>query len=97
MNEPLANLVHAEFVQAPRFLELLQVLKQKFPDLTYGQQCDDWIWIQDGTQKVAIDTFTSILMQVKADSQSVELLSKVIPVITKHYKLRMIDPPISES
>jgi hypothetical protein len=40
--------------------ELLHYLRQTFNNVESGHQGDSWIWILDGEEKVAIDTFTSM-------------------------------------
>ncbi len=46
--------------------ELLAVVDKHFSRVQSGLQGDSWIWIFDGEEKVAIDTFTSMKHQIKS-------------------------------
>ena len=59
---------------------LVAYLKTRFPKLDSGLQCDSWIWIWFGDDKVAIDTFTSMKHLVKS-SKSGEHVDAVIQAL----------------
>lgn len=46
--------------------ELGRLLAAHFPQLRSGLQSDSWLWIGEGRELVAIDTFTALRQQVKA-------------------------------
>jgi hypothetical protein len=45
---------------------LLAYLGAHFSKVQAGHQGDSWIWVLDGEEKVAIDTFTSMKHQIKS-------------------------------
>jgi len=73
--------------------ELVEYLKPKFPRLDCGLQGDSWIWIFDGDEKVAIDTFSSMKHQIKSESSKGYLASQVIKTLSAKYKLTKYDDP----
>ena len=73
--------------------ELVEYLKSKYPSLDCGLQGDSWIWIFDGDEKVAIDTFSSMTHQIKSESPKGHLAKQVIEVLSTKYKLIEYDDP----
>lgn len=73
--------------------ELVEYLKLKFPRLDSGLQGDSWIWIYDGDEKVAIDTFSSMKHQIKSESSEGNLASQIIKTLSVKYNLTEYDEP----
>ncbi|WP_415911437.1 hypothetical protein [Neptuniibacter sp. QD37_11] len=73
--------------------KLLQLVQQAFSNVESGVQGDAWIWIYEGEEKVALDTFTSMRFQIKSDSINCLLVQKVISKIDEHYELYIYDEP----
>ena len=48
--------------------ELLAFVGKHFSQVQSGLQGDSWIWILDGEEKVAIDTFTSMKFMFRLGS-----------------------------
>jgi hypothetical protein len=76
--------------------ELLAHLRNAFKSVEAGHQGDSWIWIVDGGDKVAIDTFSSMRHQVKSSSPGPHVQA-VIDVLRQKYKLRIYDVPELEA
>jgi len=76
--------------------ELVEYLKTKYPKIEYGLQGDSWIWIFDGDDKVAIDTFYSMKHQIKSESSESCLVRQVIRMLSLRYKLTEYDDPEPE-
>ena len=74
----------------------LSYLKSKYPGIEYGLQGDSWIWIFDGDEKVAIDTFYSMKHQIKSESPQSCLVRQVIKMLSSKYKLTEYDDPEPE-
>jgi hypothetical protein len=72
--------------------ELLSLLLGHFRDIESGHQGDSWIWIYDGAEKVAVDTFASMKHQVKS-SKSGAHVRAVIDVLLQKYKLYIYEIP----
>lgn len=75
--------------------ELVAFVAQHFPRVRSGHQGDSWIWILDGADKVAIDTFTSMQHQVKSASSGPHV-QDVIDALRSKYRLKVYDPPDPE-
>ena len=46
--------------------ELFLFIKSKFKKVESGLQGDSWIWVFEGNDKVAIDTFSSMTHEIKS-------------------------------
>lgn len=79
---------HYEDIHQP----LVDCLLEKFPDIQFGQQCDSWIWITEGEQKVEIDTFYAMYHEVRSATDS-PLVWAVIEQLESDFDLVIIDPP----
>ena len=86
-------MIYAEFEEYPHLIELVQFLRERFSQVDYGSQCDDWIWITDQQMKVSIDNFTSHGLQIKAPVGSKTLLTTILEAVGNRYDLRLMDPP----
>jgi hypothetical protein len=75
--------------------ELVALLRKVFPEVEDGQQGDSWIWIHEGAEKVAVDTFTSMRHQVKS-ARPGPLVRRVIEVLQRVYRLEIHEPPLPE-
>ncbi|WP_415890772.1 hypothetical protein ACMXYV_05530 [Neptuniibacter sp. SY11_33] len=73
--------------------KLLQLVQQAFSNVESGVQGDAWIWIYEGEEKVALDTFTSMRFQIKSDNINGLLVQKVISKLDEHYELYIYDDP----
>jgi hypothetical protein len=76
--------------------ELLAFVGTKFVHIQSGLQGDSWIWILDGGEKVAIDTFSSMKHQIKS-RKSGEHVEKVIDVLRERYKMTVYEKPKGEA
>lgn len=72
--------------------ELVAFVKRHFRDVKSGLQSDSWIWIMDGDDKVAIDTFSSRKHQVKSYSSGVHI-QDVIDALRIQYEVQVFDKP----
>jgi hypothetical protein len=76
--------------------ELCSHLLRSFKHVESGLQGDSWIWIHDGAERVAIDTFTAMKHQVKSPKTGPHVQA-VIEVLLKKYKLRIYEQPELEA
>ena len=72
--------------------ELAAYIGAQFSLVKSGLQGDSWIWILDGEEKVAVDTFSSMKHQIKSqkDGQHVQ---NVIETLRLKYKVRVYETP----
>jgi hypothetical protein len=72
--------------------ELRDFIGKHFSNVQSGIQSDSWIWILDGEEKVAIDTFTSMKHQVKSPKPGPHV-QKVIEALLLRFDLRVYEKP----
>jgi len=72
--------------------DLVRILEGYFSNIQSGLQGDSWIWITDGDDKVAIDTFSSMTHEVKSYTAG-PLVQKVIEALRIKYDVQVFDDP----
>lgn len=70
--------------------EVLTFLSQRFSNVESGFQGDSYIWVLDGAEKVAIDTFTSMKHQIKSP-KSGEHVQRVIAALKVSVRRTHVD------
>lgn len=94
-------MIYAELQYEEHYSEvhskLVDVLSSKFPNLESGLQGDSWIWIFEGSEKVAIDSFSSMKHQIKSSSPQAKLVHRVIEVLSPVYCMEVYQYPELES
>lgn len=75
--------------------ELAAFLRRHFAQVQCGLQSDSWIWILDGGERVAVDTFTSMKHQVKSPRPGAHV-ERVIDALRLAYKVNTFTPPEPE-
>ena len=86
-------MIYADFVEEPDFDRLVMSLKEHFGSIEYGQQGDAWIWITQNEMKVAIDTFTTMHFQVKAEPASEALAESVLAALQGKFEISILAEP----
>lgn len=76
--------------------ELLAFVGKHFSQVQSGLQGDSWIWILDGEEKVAIDTFTSIKHQIKSPKAGAHV-GKVIETLLRQFEMKVYEEPKLEA
>ena len=77
--------------------KLVAVIESRFSDVRSGLQGDSWVWIFDGEDKVAVDTFTAMHHQIKCRARNLPLLHSVIDVLSREFCVRRRAEPELES
>lgn len=72
--------------------ELLAFVGKHFSQVQSGLQGDSWIWILDGGEKVAIDTFTSMKHQIKSPKSGAHV-RKVIETLLRQFEMKVYEKP----
>ena len=75
--------------------ELVSFLRGEFLRVESGLQGDSYIWILDGSEKVAVDTFTSMKHQIKSPRSGAHV-QKVMEVLLRKYKVTIYETPEPE-
>jgi hypothetical protein len=76
--------------------ELLAFVRTRFADIESGLQGDSWMWIMDGDEKVALDTFSSMKHQVKLPKPGPHV-EKVIDALKEKYEITIYGAPELEA
>lgn len=74
---------------------MVALIESFFPNTQSGVQGDSWIWITDGGNKVAIDTFSSMKHQVKSKAAGPHI-QKVIEALRTKYDVKVFEEPVRE-
>jgi hypothetical protein len=75
--------------------ELLAFVGRHFSQVQSGLQGDSWIWILDGEEKVAIDTFTSMKHQIKSRKPGVHV-QRVVEALLRQFEVKVYEDPAFE-
>lgn len=75
--------------------ELLALVRARFSEVESGIQGDSWIWILDGGEKVALDTFSSMKHQVKSPKPGPHV-ARVIDALKERYEVALYSEPECE-
>lgn len=76
-----------------KFDEILQSLQEQFETIEYGRQGDDWIWIHVGEDKIEIDSFYSMNLEVKGKSEYTPVVRQILQELKDDWILQVFDPP----
>ena len=76
--------------------ELLAFVEKNFSKVQSGLQGDSWIWILDGEEKVAVDTFTSMKHQIKSPKAGAHV-QNVIAALRPHFVMKVYEEPELEA
>ena len=76
-----------------RFDEILHTLMEYFKDIQSGRQGDDWIWIHVGDDKIEIDSFFSLQLEVKGAYKQQMIVKQILQDLNEHCILQVFDPP----
>lgn len=76
-----------------RFDEILQTVMDHFKNIQYGRQGDDWIWIHLSEEKIEIDSFYSIELEVKGKYRYYDVVKQIIQNMDSKWLLQVFDPP----
>ena len=75
------------------FDEILQSLMGQFKNIQSGRQGDDWIWIHLGEDRIEIDSFYSMELEVKGKRKHYTTAMQAIQQLDDRWILQIYDPP----
>ena len=76
--------------------ELVSLFSKSFRHVESGHQGDSWIWILDGVEKVAVDSFSSMKHQVKSATPGPHV-QRVVEALQCKYRLKIYENPELEA
>ncbi len=90
-------MIYAEFSYQGHYSDyhdaIVQCLEAEFKELQHGHQGDSWIWVFDGEDKVAIDTFYSMQHEIKSESDNISHIHRVIDTLKRTFEIRVFNEP----
>ena len=98
-NHPPQNLDSDDFVifaelRRDNFDEIVRSVMEQFKDIQSGSQGDDWIWLHlSDDDKIEIDSFFSMQLEVKGKYKYLETVHKVTQLLNKNWIIQVFDPP----
>lgn len=90
--QPNEFVIFAE-LDRDRFDEILHTLKGRFENIEYGRQGDDYIWIYLGDDKLEIDSFYSMNLEVKGRTGHLPAARQILAQLQADCILVIFDPP----
>ena len=75
------------------FDDILQSLMGQFKNIQFGRQGDDWIWIHLGDDKIEIDTFYSMELEVKGKRKHYMAAMQAVQEMDDRWILQIYNPP----
>jgi hypothetical protein len=76
-----------------KFEEILQTLQSHFDNIQFGRQGDDWIWVHFSDEKIEIDSFYSMNLEVKGKRKLYSIAKEILSRLDKDCILEVFDPP----
>jgi len=76
-----------------KFDEILQTLMKQFEHIESGRQGDDWIWIPTADDKIEIDSFYSMNLEVKGKYVQYTFVMQILHEMENDWILQVFDPP----
>jgi hypothetical protein len=76
-----------------KFNDILQTLQKRFDHIEYGRQGDDWIWIHLADDKIEIDSFFSMNLEVKGKYKHLPIIKQFLEDLKDDWILQVFDPP----
>lgn len=76
-----------------RFDEIVQTLMSHFENIQFGSQGDDWIWIHLADDKIEIDSFFSMELEVKGKYTYLPVIRRILQILKEDWILKVFDPP----
>lgn len=76
-----------------KFDLILQTLMSHFENIEYGRQGDDWIWIPLGDDKIEIDSFYCMNLEVKGNYEHLVFVRQILKELKDDWILQVFDPP----
>ena len=76
-----------------RFESILQSLQKSFANIQYGRQGDDWIWVHVAGDKIEIDSFFSMELEVKGKRGRWAVAKEILGRIDADDVIVLFNPP----
>jgi len=75
------------------FDEILLTLTEHFENIQSGRQGDDWIWIHLDEDKIEIDSFYSMNLEVKGKYKHHAVVIQTLQKIESNWIIQVFNPP----
>src|SRR5262245_20230654 len=75
-----------------KFEEIVQTLTTHYKNIDYGSQGDDWIWIHFTNEKIEIDSFYSMNLEVKGKRKQYMAVIQILHKLANNWIVQIFDP-----
>ena len=76
-----------------KFDEIVQTLTAHFKNIDHGSQGDDWIWIHFTNDKIEIDSFYSMNLDVKGKRKHYMAATQILHKLANDWIIQIFEPP----
>jgi hypothetical protein len=76
-----------------KFDEILHTLTEYFKKIDHGRQGDDWIWIHFTNDKIEIDSFYSMNLEVKGKYKQYIIAMQILQKMDNDWIIQIFEPP----
>ena len=73
--------------------KVFSCLEKEFEEIEEGLQGDSYVWVFQGNDKVAVDTFTAMQHEVKCSNKDSSLVGQVIEALKKEFVVVTYEHP----
>jgi len=80
-------------ISRDHFDEILQTLTEHFDHIQSGRQGDDWIWIHLGYDRIEIDSFYSMELELKGRYKFFGTAKQILEQMNDEWIFQVFDPP----
>ncbi len=75
-----------------KFEQILDKLKLHFQDIQFGRQGDDYIWVNFSKNKIEIDTFYSMNLEVKGRREQYPQYKQILSYLENEWIIKEFNP-----
>jgi len=76
-----------------KFESILQSLQKHFHNIQFCRQGDDYIWVDFSNERIEIDSFYSMNLEVKGKRKHYAFVRNILSKIEENYVIQIFDPP----
>lgn len=75
------------------FGDIRQEVEKRYPKIQYGSQGDDWIWLHYGDDKIEIDSFYSMELEMKGLKDKQDFADEILSWMKPEWIIAIFEPP----
>jgi hypothetical protein len=75
------------------FDDIRQEVENRYTNVQYGSQGDDWIWLHYGDDKIEIDSFYSMELEMKGLKDKQDFADEILSWMKPEWIIARFEPP----